>query len=71
MLGTIHGEGPAASGSGVVADLGVSALVVFARPTCYFVLSRRPPGVDVIAEVVGHRTAPRSNRVFERTGRGI
>ena len=68
VLGTVHGEDPAAVQERVVTDFGVSS-ASFAATDLIVVLDRHR--VDTIVEVVGHDDEPAFEPLFERTGDGL
>ena len=68
VLGTIHGEDPAAVRERVVSDLGVSPSSFAATDLIVLLDDHR---VDVIAEVVGHGNGTAFEPLFERTDEGL
>ncbi|WP_144924882.1 ATPase, T2SS/T4P/T4SS family [Halorubrum salsamenti] len=68
VLGTIHGEDPAAVRERVVSDLGVSPSSFAATDLIVLLDDHR---VETIAEVVGHDGESSFEPLFERTGTGL
>ncbi|WP_280585688.1 ATPase, T2SS/T4P/T4SS family [Halorubrum sp. Boch-26] len=68
VLGTIHGEDPAAVRERVVSDLGVSSSSFAATDLIVLLDDHR---IDVIAEVVGHNDGAAFDPLFERTAGGL